>query len=95
LFAGALIAIYITFESPLSGMSMNPARTVGSAIPAGVWTKSWIYFTAPIIGMLLAAEMYVRLRGLRAVKCAKLKHPRNDPHCIFCCSYREEHHSSA
>jgi len=95
LFAGALIAIYITFESPLSGMSMNPARTMGSAIPARVWTASWVYFTAPFIGMLLAAEMYVRLRGLRAVKCAKLKHPRNDPHCIFCCGYREEHHSSA
>ena len=95
LFAGALIALYITFESPLSGMSMNPARTVGSAITARVWTASWVYFTAPIVGMLLAAEVYVRLRGLRAVKCAKLKHPRNDPHCIFCCGYREEHHSSA
>ena len=31
-FAGALVALYITFEAPLSGMSMNPARTFGSAV---------------------------------------------------------------
>ena len=32
-FAGCLVALYITFEAPLSGMSMNPARTVASALP--------------------------------------------------------------
>ena len=34
LFAGALVATYITVEAPLSGMSMNPARTFASALPA-------------------------------------------------------------
>ncbi|MBV8830912.1 MAG: aquaporin [Acidobacteriaceae bacterium] len=33
-FAGALVAIYMSFEAPLSGMSMNPARTFGSAFRA-------------------------------------------------------------
>ena len=46
LFAGLLIAIYITFEAPISGMSMNPARSFASALPAQLWTGLWIYFTA-------------------------------------------------
>ena len=50
--AGALVALYIIFEAPLSGMSMNPARTVASALPAHVWTDAWIYFLAPPLGML-------------------------------------------
>jgi aquaporin Z len=88
LFAGALVATYITFESPISGMSMNPARTLGSAFSAHVWTALWIYFTAPPIGMLLAAEAFVRLRGARAVICAKLHH-QNGQRCIFRCGYAE------
>ena len=55
LFAGVLVALYITFESPLSGMSMNPARTFGSAVAAGDWTALWLYFTAPPLGMVAAA----------------------------------------
>lgn len=86
LFAGALVATYITFESPLSGMSMNPARSLGSALSAHVWKALWIYFTAPPLGMLLAAEVYVRLRGVRAVICAKLHH-QNEQRCIFRCGY--------
>src|SRR5215470_1287329 len=35
--AGVLVAIYIAFEAPLSGMSLNPARSVASAVPSGVW----------------------------------------------------------
>jgi aquaporin Z len=56
--AGALVAAYITFEAPLSGMSMNPARTLASALPANVWTGWWVYFTAPVGGMLLAGFLY-------------------------------------
>jgi aquaporin Z len=85
--AGALVAVYITFEAPLSGMSMNPARTLGSAIPAGDFTGLWLYLTAPPLGMLLAAETYVHLRGAAAVVCAKLHHP-HDQRCIFACGYR-------
>ena len=86
LFVGACIATWITFEAPISGMSMNPARTLGSAAGAQVFSSLWIYFTAPPLGMLLAAEAYVRLRGARAVHCAKLHHA-NAQRCIFRCGY--------
>ncbi len=89
LFAGVLIAAYITLEAPLSGMSMNPARTLASAIPAHNWTAIWIYFTAPLFGMLSASKVYVRLKGHHAVRCAKLHH-QNNKRCIFRCGYREQ-----
>ncbi|PSB32445.1 MIP/aquaporin family protein [Stenomitos frigidus] len=87
-FAGLLIATYITLEAPLSGMSMNPARTLASAIPAHNWTALWIYFTAPLLGMLAASEVYVRWKGRKAIRCAKLHH-HNTKRCIFRCGYRE------
>jgi aquaporin Z len=87
LFAGALVAAYITLEAPLSGMSMNPARTFGSALAARLWTSLWIYFTAPPLGMLAAAEAYRWQKGPHAVICAKLHH-HNDKRCIFCCGYQ-------
>ena len=59
--AGALVAIYIAFEAPLSGMSLNPARSVASAVPSGLWHGIWIYLSAPIFGMLLAGELHIRL----------------------------------
>jgi aquaporin Z len=86
LFAGALVAAYITVEAPLSGMSMNPARSLASALPAGAWPELWIYFTAPPLGMLAAAELYVRRRGVAAVLCAKLHH-HTAQRCIFRCRY--------
>jgi aquaporin Z len=58
LVAGFLITCYVTFESPLSGFSMNPARTLASAWPGHIWTGLWIYFTAPIIGMWAAARVF-------------------------------------
>ncbi len=88
LFAGVLVASYIAIEAPFSGMSMNPARTVASAVPAHLYTALWIYFAAPTIGMLSAAELYLRLKGHRRVYCAKLNHA-NDKRCIFRCRYDE------
>ncbi len=85
-FAGALVATYITVEAPLSGMSMNPARSFASALPAHLWTDFWVYLTAPLLGMLLAAECYVRVPGARRVLCAKLHH-RNTARCIFRCNF--------
>ena len=88
LFAGAMIATYIGLEAPYSGMSMNPARTFASALPAQVWTALWIYFTAPPLGMLLAAELYVRQHGIHHVFCAKLYH-HNNKRCIFHCNWKQ------
>ena len=81
---GCLLVMYITFEAPFSGMSMNPARTVGSAVVANIWTGWWLYFLAPVIGMLVAAEIYLWTKGKDAVHCAKLHHT-TDVRCIFKC----------
>lgn len=88
LFGGALVAFYITFEAPLSGMSMNPARTFGSALWARSFDALWLYFVAPPIGMLAAAELFVRLRSRSAVHCAKYHH-NNNKRCIFRCRFAE------
>jgi aquaporin Z len=88
-FVGALYATYITFETPLSGMSMNPARTFGSAFHASYWHALWIYFIAPQLGMLGAAEVFLRVRGGVGPNCAKLHHA-NDKRCIFLhCGYQQ------
>jgi len=87
IFAALLVALYITFEAPFSGMSMNPARTLGSAFFPRVWTALWIYFTAPPLGMLLATEVFRRLQ-IAQVHCAKYHHT-NAKRCIFHCAFHE------
>lgn len=80
--AAACVLLFITFEAPLSGMSLNPARSLASAVAADDWTALWIYFTAPPLGMLAAATLHHRLAP-GSVACAKLHH--DNPHrCIFC-----------
>ncbi|MGE3109365.1 MAG: MIP/aquaporin family protein [Phycisphaerales bacterium] len=69
LFAGALVAVYIAVEAPYSGMSMNPARTLGSAVFSRRFTGMWVYVLAPIGGMLSAAAAYASLD--QHVYCAK------------------------
>jgi aquaporin Z len=89
MFAGVLVATYITVESPISGMSMNPARTFSSALGADIWMSLWIYFVAPPFGMLLAAEVYPKLNSRRTIACAKLHH-HNNQRCIFRCNFETE-----
>jgi len=81
-FVGILIAAYYTFEAPLSGMSTNPARTLGSALHANYWHALWVYFMAPSMGMLAAGEVFLRVRGGAVPYCAKLNHA-NHERCIF------------
>jgi aquaporin Z len=86
--AGFLVAIYISVEAPYSGMSMNPARTLGSAFAASDYQSLWIYFVAPPLAMLLAGAIYRTLNGAHAVFCAKLHH-HNNQRCIFHCKWRD------
>lgn len=84
--AGVLVALFIAFEAPYSGMSMNPARTLASALPAGQPAWLSIYFVAPPLGMLAAAVLFSLERGAVQVRCAKLNH--RGPHaCIFHCNH--------
>lgn len=90
-FAGALLALLIFIEAPLSGMSINPARTLASAVPAHFWNFLWLYFTAPPLGMLLAAQFFLWHKGHHA-GCAKLHH-HNEKRCIFCAHHRGTYHA--
>ena len=67
---------------------MNPARTFASALPAQIWTALWLYFVAPPLDMLLAAELYVRQYGIRQVSSAKPYH-NNSKRCIFHCNWKQ------
>jgi aquaporin Z len=81
--AGVLVACFIAFEAPLSGMSMNPARSFASAAPAGLWHHLWIYFVAPVLGMAAAAAARRLVVPRGALPCAKLVHPTH-VRCIHC-----------
>lgn len=81
-FVGFLYAIFIIVEAPLSGMSMNPARSFAPALHAGFWHAVWLYLSGPTLGMLVAAEVFLRARGGVRPFCAKLHHA-NDKRCIF------------
>ena len=84
--AGTLVMLFITFEAPISGMSMNPARSFASDLVGMQWSAIWIYFLGPLVGMLSAAEVHVRTRGADSVICAKLEHS-GTARCIFRCGY--------
>ena len=79
---GLLYATFIILEAPLSGMSMNPARSFAPALHANYWHDLWLYFAAPTLGMLVAAEVFLRARGGIPPFCAKLHHANNQ-RCIF------------
>jgi len=81
--AGIMIAGYVICESPISGFGMNPARSLASALPSGIWTGMWIYLLAPTLGMLAAAQGYLLLKGPHSVACCKLHHSSKE-HCIYC-----------
>lgn len=84
--AATLVGLFVAFEAPVSGMSLNPARTFASALPSGLWSGFWLYLAAPAAGMLAAAELFARRRGFAAVLCAKVHHTdRHD--CIFRCGF--------
>jgi aquaporin Z len=86
--ASLLVTTYIIVEAPFSGMSMNPARTLGSNVFASMLSTLWIYFIAPPVGMLLAGEWYARRHGHTGIRCAKLHHTAS-VRCIFHCGHKE------
>jgi aquaporin Z len=81
-----LLAVFIALEAPLSGTSMNPARTFAADLAAAQWTAFWVYLVAPTAAMLIAAEQHRRRAPANDDACAKLVHDPALP-CIFC-AYR-------
>jgi aquaporin Z len=59
---GSTIALDALFGGPVSGASMNPARSLGPALIAWSWHDQWIYVVAPIVGAALAVAAYAALR---------------------------------
>jgi aquaporin Z len=92
LLSASLVTLFIAVESPVSGASMNPARSFGSALGAGEWNTLWVYLVGPTLGMLVAAELHRRRARAPGegqigspIGCAKLAH--DDQPCHFC-AYR-------
>lgn len=56
--AGAALALFVVVEAPLSGMSLNPARSLGTAAAAGMAPHLWLYFVGPLAAMWATAELY-------------------------------------
>lgn len=73
-FAGIAVGLTVGFcaltGGPLTGASMNPARSLGPALVGGVWSGHWIYWIAPISGMIIAARLYDFLRGTSSARAA-------------------------
>jgi aquaporin Z len=80
---GLMIMVLFTTNSQRLSRYINPARTFASALPGGLWTALWVYFTAPVLGMLMASLIYQLIRSKTSVKCAKLNH-HTTRRCIFC-----------
>lgn len=59
---GATVALGALWGGPISGASMNPARSFGPALVAGVWSHQWIYLLSPIVGAILGALAYQMIR---------------------------------
>lgn len=68
--AGVAVGLTVGFDAlmggPLTGASMNPARSLGPALAGGVWEAHWIYWAAPLAGMVVAARVYDFLRPATA-----------------------------
>lgn len=87
--AGSLVACLVAIEAPISGTSLNPARSLAPALLFPVFDHQWIYLVAPPVGAALAISAFQgRWGGRRSALCAKLYHTENY-RCIFPdCSYR-------
>jgi glycerol uptake facilitator-like aquaporin len=61
---GATVGLEALFAGPISGASMNPARSLGPALVGWLWTDQWLYLIAPLLGAAVAALTYRWLRRI-------------------------------
>jgi aquaporin NIP len=63
---GATVGFDAMMGGPLTGASMNPARSLGPALASGTWDAHWIYWVGPLTAMIAAARVYEALRRASA-----------------------------
>jgi len=73
-----LVAVMVWLEAPISGTSLNPARSFGPALVSWIWSYHWLYWVAALLGALLAVKAFRLLSGgARDVLTGKLFHVSN------------------
>ena len=88
IYAGTLVMLLVGLEAPVSGTSLNPARSLGPALLAATVQDQWIYLLAPPLGALLAVAAFRRFVTEGQPLCGKLYHTERYP-CIFSdCGYQ-------
>jgi aquaporin Z len=88
--AGLLVMTEVWLEAPISGTSLNEARSLAPAVFSGIWEHHWIYLTAPILGALFAAALYRYAPFFGSVLCSKLYHTERYECHMKNCLYRAE-----
>jgi aquaporin Z len=87
LLAATLVAVLVMIEAPMTGASLNPARTLAPAVLGRTYTALWVYFVGPMTGALLAVAAFTGQGGKEAV-CAKVYHTEKYPCPFESCNYR-------
>ena len=67
---GGTVGLDALFGGPVTGASMNPARSFGPALAAGEWTDFWVYVVGPALGAALGALAYQFVRDARPQEAA-------------------------
>jgi aquaporin NIP len=60
---GGAVGLDALFGGPITGASMNPARSFGPALASGAWHDFWVYLAGPLTGAALGALAYQAIRG--------------------------------
>jgi aquaporin Z len=87
---GFLIAILVFLTAPVTGTSLNPARSIGPALASFNLSYIWLYIIAPVLGSFIAVTIHKRIAFLHRPLCAKLNHRKKDKKCMYDCKFEEK-----